>query len=295
MKPQHPFERMEKAALDALDLRHHARPFPADFSGFPVKSEPKLHTPTLDLANYVEVPVDLPAAVDRSNIGNALLANPLGNDYWGDCGDAMTVHGFGAYHLDAGTPVPPFDKQDALNLYSDVSGFRESAGPPGKNPTDVGTDNEKLAAYVTKHGLVCAADGSVHKWAGTLGLDPTNDYLSRLAIWEFVVLFRSVALPISAQTQSTWAVVGDGKTGNSKPGGWGYHDIPYLSYDPLRYRNDSWGIEMLVDVSFDNAYAVGGFVGITQEMTNLQGVSPAGVNWTKLNADLAATPSTPIE
>ncbi|HYB25349.1 MAG TPA: hypothetical protein VEF89_01915 [Solirubrobacteraceae bacterium] len=35
-----------------------------------------------------------------------------------------------------------------------------------------------------------------------------------------------IALPVTAQGQTEWTVVGDGKTGNSAPGSWGGHGIP---------------------------------------------------------------------
>jgi hypothetical protein len=283
------FDRLKEAARsEFFELEHLVHHEP---KGVVRKTEPKLHTPQLNLADYVESEAQPPAAVHRSHLGNPLLKDPLGNTDWGDCGDAMTLHAFEAFHLDAGTPPPPFVTGDALHLYSAVSGFDPNQGPPGQNPTDQGTDNQQLVNYLLSTGALCAADGSVHRATASLFVDPADPVLSRIAMWEFVALFRAVGLPNTAQGQQAWKVVDPSLQGDAAVGSWGYHDIPYFSYDGQRIRTDSWGLPILVDWDFDRAYAVQGFVLTTQDQLNLQGVSPAGVNWTKLNADIAKLPS----
>jgi hypothetical protein len=293
-------ERLARAARDeAFSLEEHLslRPHLDPAHCRVIKRGPKLHLPQLKLADYIEEEVALPSAVHRAVAGDGgPLSDVLGNDAWGDCGEAMAIHGVEAFHLDANTFVPQFVTGDALTAYSESQGFDPNDGPPGQNPTDQGTDNGKLVAYWQDTGIPCAADGSRHKIAGSLALDLGNDYLSRLAIWEFVALFRAVGLPVSAQGKTLWRhPKGVSLAGDNAIGSWGYHDIPYLSYDQHYMHADSWGADILVGYGWDHAYAVGGFVVITQEQTNLQGISPAGVNWTKLNADFRALSGSPVQ
>lgn len=287
------FDRLPHAAQDAaFDLRElFERPEVPERP--PVKAEAKIAQPKLDLADYVSAEAEPPAGVHRSNSNLPVLRDPLGNLSWGCCGEAMAIHGTEAIEADAARPVPPWATPDSLNLYSLVGGFNINAGPPGQNPTDQGTDNQVLVDKWRDVGIRCAADGSVHKIAGSMFVDPTDPRLNRIAIWEFVVLFRAVGLPLTAQGQNSWKLTDPSLQGDAAVGSWGYHDIPYFSFDSNRLRNDSWGIPMLVDWAFDKAYAVQGLVVVTQEMLNLRGVSPAGVDWTRLNADLAKFPPVP--
>lgn len=239
--------------------------------------------PRLKLADYV---VDgapaVPPAVHRSHLEHDFpmyLNNELG-----DCGEAMTLHGIEAFHLDAGTAVPSFADGDAEKLYEEVGGY-----VPGKPATDKGTNNETLVNYWQNTGVACAAEnGNVHKIVASMFVDPQDVELNERAIWEFVVLFRAIALPETAQGQKEWTVTEPQLQGPAAPGSWGGHDIPYFSYDGQRYRCATWGTELLLTYQFDADYATQGFVAITEEMLNNTGVSPAGIDWDKLTSDINA-------
>lgn len=276
-------QRMMQAVREMdFDLRNIVRPQRRVLRKLPpVKTKPMIARPKLNLADYVEE-VKVPAAVHRSH-----MEFPWGmllNDQIGDCGEAMSIHGVEAFHLDAQTPVPPFGDPEAEREYEDVGGY-----VPGDPSTDQGTDNQTLVDYWRDTGIKDAS-GLRHFIEGSLFIDPQNRQLAKLAIWEFVVLFRALGLPITAQGQTYWRLADGSLRGDAALGSWGYHDIPYLSYDSRRLRNVTWGDEYLVDWDFDEAYAVQGLIVITHEQTNLRGVSPSGVNWTKLNQDLAQFP-----
>lgn len=246
-----------------------------------------LHKPAINLADHVVDSAEPPAAVHRSNLGfkwGALL-----NDQLGDCGEAMAIHGDEAFHLDAGTPVPPYADDDAETFYEEVGGY-----VPGNPNTDNGTDNSVLVQKWQQVGIPCKANGQRYKIAGSVFVDPKDERLTKIGIWEFVAVFRALGLPTTAQTQNgRWSVVDPSLQGDSAVGSWGYHDIPYLSYDQNRIRTITWGEEWLVDWVFDKAYAAGGFAVVTTDQLNLQGVSPAGVNWSSLVAALKGLPSVP--
>ncbi len=234
------------------------------------------HSSSLHLADFIHKDASaVPPAVHRPHPGHAF---PMYlNDSLGDCGEAMTLHGIEAFHLDAGTPVPAFADGDAEKLYEQVGGY-----VPGNPETDRGTDNHVLVKHWHRPGVKCAADGSEHKIVATVGVDPKDVQLNQRAIWEFVALFRAIALPKTAQGQKEWEVTEPNLHGDAAPGSWGGHDIPYISYDGSVFGNVTWGTELLVTYGFDAAYAMEGFVVVTQEMLSNEGVSPAGVDWTEL-------------
>lgn len=236
----------------------------------------------LNLADYVATTApQVPSAVHRDNPGHVF---PMYlNDKLGDCGPAMVVHGNECFHLDAGTPVPKWADRDVEKFYEQVGGY-----VPGKPETDQGVANDALVEKWKGGKLVCGADESKHTIVASAYVNPKVPALNERAIWEFVALFRAVALPVTAQGQKEWAVTDPSLSGDAAPGSWGGHDIPYVSYDGKRYRNITWGTELLVEYAFDHAYAEEGFVVITEEMLSNTGISPAGINWTALVHDIKA-------
>lgn len=245
------------------------------------------HQPKIALAEYIDYEVEAPIAVHRRlpPYGDAWLNTELS-----DCGEAMAINGVRTFHSEAGTPIPPFADPDAEAFYEMVGDYNPNAplDANGNNPTDQGTDNNVLVAKWKSPGLACKADGSVHTIRESLFVDPHDENLTRLAIWEFVVCFRAYGLPASAERQQgQWTVTGDGKTGDNELGSWGYHDIALTSYGPRNVGLPTWGMPWMATWPFDRTYGVQGFVVTTPEQENLQGISPAGVNWTRLNADLA--------
>lgn len=252
-----------------------------------VKTDAKLHVPTLNLADYVASSAEPPPAVHRSNVG--FNWGVLMNDQLGDCGPAMAIHADEAFHLDAGTPVPPYADIDAVTFYEEEAGY-----VPGNPATDGGSNNNTLAQRWTNPGILCKATGQRSQIAASIFIDPKDPRLTRIGIWEFIAVFRAIGLPTSAQSQhSYWQVTDKTLTGAAALGSWGYHDIPILSYDDAHQRDISWGIEMLVDWDFDTSYGVGGFVVVTKDQLNNKGVSPSGVDWSALNADIQKLPSVP--
>jgi hypothetical protein len=243
------------------------------------------HVPELHLGKYLkaEAGQQLPHMVHRGLFKG--YTDVLGNADWGDCGEAMALHGIEGIHHAAGTAIPPFVTPDGLTLYSEVGGFDQNAGPPGNNPTDQGTDNNKLVAYWENPGVKCAADGSVHTIVGSLAVNPEDDTECQVSVYEFGALFCAWALPVTAQGQKVWDLVGDGQTGDSAPGSWGYHDTVAMAYTGGEFDIDTWGLWTPVTAAFRKAYQYGFFVVLTKEMLNRRGVSPSGLDWTALTAD----------
>jgi hypothetical protein len=237
------------------------------------------HTPKLALSDYLIAGAHAPAGVHRGLFTG--YTDVLANDTLGDCGEAMTIHGIEGMHHAAGSAIPPFDAQDAIDLYELVGGYI-----PGDPSTDQGTDNTVLVNDWQRSGVECAADGLVHTIAGSVSVDATNDVECQIAVYEFAALFCAWNMPVTAQGQTTWAVVGDGKTGDSAPGSWGGHDTVALAYTGATLDINTWGEWTPVEQAFRLAYQMGFFAVVSTDMLNRSGVSPSGLDWTALTADL---------
>lgn len=246
----------------------------------------ELHKPALKLSDYIHAELaGPPAAVSRPHPG--FTWGMLANDKIGDCVIAMMLHSIEDFHLDAGTSVPAFTDQDAISVYSAITGYN-----PKDPSSDRGTD-ERVAMRYWEHPGLKTSDGEAHKILATVAVDPSDLNECRIAIDEFVDLQIGIALPITAQGQQEWTVVGDGKSGNSAPGSWGGHGIPYREYDAETFKCVTWGAELLLTVPFHQDYAQEAHVIVTQEMLNKQGIGPSGVAWDELIADIKTLTSYP--
>jgi hypothetical protein len=235
------------------------------------------HHPKLELKHYLTDTASPPAAVTRPHPG--FTWGMLANDTLGDCVIAMMLHSIEDWHLDAGTTPPAFTDADAISVYSAITGYN-----PSDPNSDQGTDEGQAMTYWEKPGI--NVEAGPHTIAGTIAVDPTNLNECRIAIDEFVDLQLGIALPISAQGQSEWTVVGDGQSGNSAPGSWGGHGIPAREYDSESFKIVTWGQELLMTVPFWTDYVQEAHVVVSQEMLSKTGVGPSGVNWDQLNADI---------
>jgi hypothetical protein len=242
-----------------------------------------LHRPTLKLADYIHAELaNPPAAISRPHPG--FEWGMLANDRIGDCVIAMMLHSIEDFHLDVDTPVPAFTDQDAVSIYSAITGYH-----PNDPSSDHGTDENAAMSYWEQPGLR-TSDGATHTIVATVAVDPSDLNECRIAIDEFVDLQIGIALPVTAQGKTEWTVVGDGRTGNSAPGSWGGHGIPYREYDADTFKCVTWGAELLLTVPFHRAYAQEAHVVVTKEMLSKQGIGPSGVAWDELVADIKALP-----
>ena len=245
-----------------------------------------LHRPTLKLADYIQTNMAYPpAALSRPHPGFSW--GMLANDRIGDCVIAMMLHSIEEFHLDANTPVPVFTDQDAIGLYSAITGY-----DPNDPNSDQGTDESQAMTYWESPGLK-TSDGVDHQIVATVAVDASNLNECRIAIDEFVALQIGIALPLTAQGQTEWTVVGNGHSGHSAPGSWGGHGIPYREYDADTFKCVTWGAELLLTVPFHQAYAQEAHVVVTKEMLDKTGVGPSGVAWDELIADIKVLSNAP--
>jgi hypothetical protein len=108
------------------------------------------------------------------------------------------------------------------------------------------------------------------------------------SVWLFGSAYLGVELPISAQTQETWDVAGDGKTGNSAPGSWGGHCVPVCAVMPEGLICITWGAFKHLTWPFFQTYCSEAYACLSKDWAVTNGKAPSGFDWTTLDTDLSS-------
>lgn len=242
--------------------------------------------PTLKFANYLKGIETLPAApatADYTPKAMTAISQMYLNDQLGDCVCAGIEHVAGVLSGNAGTPLLFTDEQTKA-IYSAACGY---AGTPA---TDQGCDIQAVLAYWQNHGN---PNGSGHKIAGYLAVDPTNIAECRLAVWLFENLIFGVALPdhwVNPMPESegfTWDVAGEPDPNNG-------HCFTAFGYDQDKFKISTWGMLGNITNAAISKYTVahaGGelYTVISQEqLIKATNKTPAGLDWTSLVEDFNA-------
>lgn len=228
----------------------------------------------------------------------------MGNDEWGDCACA------GAYHLrelwmwNATGIMPPEGTAQALQLYSEVTGFNQSAGPPGNNSTDQGTCLQDLLAYWLKIGIPLA-DGTRHKIVAYFEVDPLNAADLNLGTAESAGIYTGFNVPAwLEQFEAPGSIWGDAPAGAdmSSAGGHcivsgGYSPAPAPLVAPASVREvESWGqTNYAMTPSFWNANVDEAYVLISDDFVGSSGKTPFGVPLSVWSQQMAGIQETSLE
>lgn len=231
------------------------------------------------LENYIDLAALLPAIPDDIDwLGNLNFPVFL-NDQIGDCVVAAAAHQEQAAGAANGAE-PVIADADVLAGYEAVGGY-----VPGHPETDNGIDPMAFLRYWQSVGIA-AGD----KIGAYVSVDPTNDALVRAALFLFCGLFTGLQLPKSAQNQPIWDVVGDGKTGDSKPDSWGAHMVYTGARKAVdgNHRVITWGMRQPMTPRFLANYSPSQvFAVIPLDWLNDQGKAPVGLDIAALQRDLA--------
>jgi hypothetical protein len=202
--------------------------------------------------------------------------NILGNDLWGDCAEAGALGLIQAMSYNAGRPLIP-TTQDALNLYTAVTGFDPNAGPSGNNRTDNGTALTDLLNYWQKIGI--SVGGTVHKILGYASIDITSIAQMRYATYLFGGSYLGINCPQSAEDDtSNWTY----QANSPIVGG---HCVVRVGEGAAGGKTRSWGMFIPTANDFYLNYLDEGYVVVTSDWINAQGKSPSDVD---VNGLLAA-------
>lgn len=102
----------------------------------------------------------------------------------------------------------------------------------------------------------------------------------------FAVNYIGLNLPLTAQNQNIWAVVGDGMSGPSAPGSWGGHSVVCIGYDLNYIWCVTWGQLMAMTYGFWRCYVDESFALLSSDFLTSTGVDPEGFSMSTLLADL---------
>jgi hypothetical protein len=252
------------------------------------KTAPKYNPRTLLLGKYT-AGVALPAPEAKRGweyaVPDAVWATSmLGNDQVGDCVIAAILHYIMAARASSGQPVPAFTTQNALDLYSAITGYDPSqTQPDGSNPTDNGTAWTDALAYWQTTGVPIPG-GAPDKILGWASFDYTDPVKLNQAIDIF-----GASLNGHQVTQSMEDQFNAGQPWNAPFSGavLGGHGTPFLGYGRLGRTLITWAKREPTDPTFptimDEAYVV-----ISPSWYAQAQKTPLGFDVAALTSDLVA-------
>lgn len=229
------------------------------------KKRPVHDTRSLALESYVQVmppPPETFSLTDKVTIPWGMLAN----DHLGDCTCAAAAHMDMIWSAKAGQGVS-FSDDQVIEFYNRVNG---------------GADDGAVELFVLaewrKNGG--PAQRKIHAF---VSVKPGDRATSKAAAWLFDGLYIGVALPVTAQHQAVWDVVGDPSAPVAQPGSWGGHAVNVVGYDPGSVYIITWGGVKEMTWAFWDRYVEEQWAVIPQEYEGNPAFDAA-----KLDQDIAA-------
>jgi len=202
------------------------------------------------------------------------------NDQIGDCTCAAAGHLIMEWTANSGKKmVTPTDKQ-IVAAYSAITGYNPSTGANDNGAAEIDVLN-----YWRQSGI------AGHKIGAYAALEPSNHNHVMDSVYLFEGCYIGVQLPISAQAQvqnhQPWSVPPGGTTGDGKPGSWGGHAVPVVSYDARGVTVVTWGALQVMTWSFWEAYCDEAYAILSTDYLTGKKENPQGFSLTELQADLA--------
>jgi hypothetical protein len=234
---------------------------------------------TLLFASYTTAALPAPpASFDLT--GKIKAWGMMENDQLGDCTCAAAGHLIMEWTANAKAKmVTPTDKQ-IVAAYSAITGY---------NPTTGANDNGAVEIDVLNYWRQSGIAG--HKIGAYVALEPANHNHVMDSVYVFEGCYIGVQLPISAQAQvqnhQPWSVPPGGPTGDGKPGSWGGHAVPVVSYDARGVTVVTWGALQVMTWSFWETYCDEAYAILSTDYLTGKKESPQGFSLPELQADLA--------
>jgi hypothetical protein len=244
---------------------------------------PKRHDPrTLMLAKYIDTATVLPQIPATFDLTPPVPDYEMdGNSEFGNCTCAAAAHLIEAWTASGGALRRPA-LADVMTMYWETGQPPAATGTAG-GATDDGRNELDVLNYWRNPGL-----GSDRIGAYT-SIVPTDHDLLRTGLFIFGGVYTGLSLPLTAQGQREWDVVGDGKTGASAPGSWGGHAVPALPvWDGETLTVVTWGATLKMTLAFWDAYADECYAIVSPDALGSGGVTAQGLNLDALTADLSA-------
>ncbi len=235
---------------------------------------------TLQMAKYSAALPPPPSIADWSS-GISSWGMML-NDQLGDCTIAGCGHAVQGLTASAGNEKT-LPEWVVLDYYETWDGY-----VPGDPSTDQGGVEIDVLNNWRKWGFGYRTHKQgTDRLLAYVGINPLNQVHVQQGIQNFGGSYIGIALPITAQTQQVWDVVGDGQTGNSAPGSWGGHCVWVVGYTPTLVKFVTWGGLMSMTWEFWNAYVDEAYGLLSPDFIKANGLSASGFDLQSLLADLS--------
>jgi hypothetical protein len=245
---------------------------------------PARHDPrTLLLASYTTT--KLPAPPAKMNLATKVKGDwgMMDNDQLGDCTCAGAGHLIMEWTANGQSKMVTPADQNIVDAYSAITGY---------NPKTGANDNGAVELDVLNYWRTTGIAG--HKIEAFIALEPSNHTHVMDAVWIFGGCYIGVALPKTAQRQTStkqaWSVPPQGTGGDGAPGSWGGHAVPVVAYDARGLTVVTWGALQQMTWGFWAAYCDEAYAILSPDFLKQKGgktVAPNGFDIDQLQADLA--------
>jgi hypothetical protein len=242
------------------------------------------HDPrTLLLASYTTP--TLPAPPPALNAAKKVKGSwgLMDNDQIGDCTCAAAGHLIMEWTASARSKMVTPPDQQIVAAYSAITGYNPTTGA-----NDNGAQELDVLNYWRQQGI------AGHKIQAFIALEPSNHTHVMDAVWIFSGCYIGLALPKSAQAQTsnklTWSVPPQGTGGDGAPGSWGGHAVPVVAYDSRSLTVVTWGALQTMTWGFWAAYCDEAYAILSPDYLKQKAgktVAPNGFNIQQLQEDLA--------
>jgi hypothetical protein len=229
---------------------------------------------TLQLANYTAKVA--PAPPKHDDWEKKVHRWPMMmNDTVGDCTCACAGHMIEQWTTYSKTQLTPTDRQ-VIAVYSAITGY-----DPATGSNDDGAAILDVLNYWRNKGV------AGHKIMAFATLDPSSRTEVEDSVFLFGNCYLGVQLPVSAQTQTVWAVPPGGTAGPGAPGSWGGHAIPVVAYDQRGLTVVTWGALQRMTWGFLYAYCDEAYAVLSQDwISQTTDLAASGFNLAALRSDL---------
>lgn len=239
----------------------------------------------LRFARYVSSDAGVPSDVSGLQEAGAFGIvdwGVLGNDRWRDCVLAGAAHETTALaHLTG--DLASFTTTAVLRAYAFATGFDIDAGPPGRNPTDVGMSVRDTLRMRASVGLMDAS-GRSHRIDAYAKLVPGDIAELYAALSIFSVVGIGLRLPDSALVQFARGEPWDVTPGAHAIGG---HYVTCLGRDGDHLAVVAWGRVQKMSVEFFRTCCDEAWIPIVVSASGA-GLTPVEFDFATLAADLAS-------
>ncbi len=259
------------------------------------RNRPTVRYPILSFKNYVidtSILPTIPSTIDYTTGAETAIAQMYNNDTLGDCVIACVEHLEGVLTGDASDNNTTSNSQPLLFTSNQTIAFYSAACgyQPGKPQTDQGCDIQQVLHYWQNNG---SPNGSSHKIAGILAVDPANTVEQQLSVYLFENLIFGCDLPdawVNPEPTSNgfiWDVAGNI---NQSQG----HCFLGVGYNANGILISTWGMTGTITYAATSEYMANSnygelYVVISEDQLNsATNLAPNGLNWTQLVSDFNA-------